>query len=102
MVLFYIRIALGVAALVGATFLVDEIGDRREAKVRAEAAKEVAKANERAAAAEAYWSAKYVEDTAARADALQKVIEGARGVNGCGPAPGLVEKLNLINPRGKR
>jgi hypothetical protein len=80
-------------------WLVDEIGDRREARVRAEIAREVDAANRRAAEAQSYWAAQYEKDMAERAVTMQRVLSESKGVVGCAPAPELVEKLNLINPR---
>lgn len=91
---------LGIAsALGGLLWLVDEIGDRREAKVRAEIAREVDAANRRAAEAQSYWAAQYERDMAERAVTMQRVLSESKGVVGCAPAPELVERLNLINPR---
>jgi len=96
--LLYIRIAALVAALGGVAWLVDEIGDRRETKVRRAMAAQVAAANHRADEAEAKWAAQYQIDAAERGKKLEDIIAQAKG-GVCAPAPDRVEKLNAIIPR---
>lgn len=91
---------IGLSALAaGLVWLVDEIGDRREAKVRAEIAAEVVAANRRADEVGRKWAAQYQADAAERAQRLEAILASAKGSVGCAPAPDLVDKLNAINPR---
>lgn len=92
------------AVLAGVLWLVDEIGDRREAKVRAAIAAEVAAANARAAQAEAKWRAEYeaaeLDRKKAMDDALASVRQMAAGT--CEMSDETRQALNRINARQGR
>lgn len=101
----HILIALKLAGALGVlgagVWVADVIGDRREARVRAEYAAAIATANTRAEQAQEYWRAHYEAQFAERIGTL-KAIEAA--VAQSGPAainlpPDLLAKLNAVQPR---
>lgn len=92
-----LKIGALVAALGGLAWLVDEIGDRREARVRAEYAEQIRVANKNAAEAETKWRSQYEADSAARGQTLTEILTNIKP--GCIASPELVIKLNAINPR---
>jgi len=100
-ILFGLKIAAGAAALGSLAWLVDEIGDRREQKIRAEIAADVRAADARAAEAEARWRAHYETAVAERAGQLAAIRDelAAKPAGQCEISDALRRRLNAINPK---
>lgn len=98
-----LKIAAGTAALGALAWLVDEIGDRREAKVRAALAAEVRAADARAGAAEARWRAHYEAAVAERSGQLAAIRDelAAKPAGQCEISEALRKRLNAINPKAR-
>lgn len=92
-----------VAVLGGLTWMVDEIGDRREAKVRGEYAEQIRQADARASAAETQWKAHYESESAKRSAIMDEILAEtkARKAGAFEPSPALLAKLNAIKPRSR-
>lgn len=92
------------ASVIGALiWIVDEIGDRREARVRAEIASEIAQANKRADEAERTWRAHFETQTAERTALIGEAAAEIKGKSGVfEPSQELLRKLNSINPGARR
>lgn len=93
------KIAGGAIALGGVAWLADEIGDRREAKVRAEYAAGIAAANRRAAEAQEKWRAHYEAQLAERMQVMGEIKAAIdRKQPGDDISAEVLRKLNSIRP----
>lgn len=100
-ILLYVRMAAWIGGAGLLIWVVDEIGDRREKKVRAEIAQQVRAANARAEDAELKWKTKFDADTAEREKVLADTIAGVRtmAAGSCELPASVRDQLNRINPR---
>lgn len=98
-ILIYVKLAgLAFVAMV-LVWLMDEIGDRREAKVRAEIAQQVADANKRADEAHTHWREHYRQAAESNGQALGAVAEELKSKSGVFEASeALRRRLESIKP----
>lgn len=93
---------LGIA-LAGLVWLVDEIGDMREMKVRAEYAAKISAADKRAADADRRWREHYDAQFAARVAVQTETSNAVKALGaGCDGIEALRLKLNAIHAGRKR
>lgn len=102
MILVYLRIAGLLAGLISLVWVVDAIGDRREAKVRAEYAAEVAAANGRASVAQDQWRSYYEAELARRLGVQARLDRLDTSSAVCEKKGQLRVELNSIHPRETR